>query len=166
MQSSSGSWCDTERNPESHSPLRLPFPHFTDRYLWMEQIDRNNFRSCLCEGCKEGENPGEGSTPAAPALEVLLMNMRRQEPSKLSKLLKSVFLEGRKVLIAILLAICFTWHEPSSLEDRGVLWNLGSAWGCGGSRCWVRFGGDRCDAGQRRVILAFLCIRSCRGGCL
>lgn len=75
VQSSSGSWCDTERNPESHSPLRLPFPHFTDRYLWMEQIDRNNFRSCLCEGCKEGENPGEGSTPAAPALEVLLMNI-------------------------------------------------------------------------------------------
>lgn len=53
----------------------------------------------------------------------------------MSKLLKSVFLEGREVLIAILLAICFTWHEPSSLEDRGVLWNLGSAWGCGGSRC-------------------------------
>lgn len=89
-----------------------------------------------------------------------------QEPFKLSKLLKSVFLEGREVLIAILLAICFTWHEPSSLEDRGVLWNLGSAWGCGVSRCWVGFGGDRCDAGQRRVILAFPCIRSCRGGCL
>lgn len=42
-----------------------------------------------------------------------------------------------------------------------VLWNPGS-----GSLCWVGFGGDRCDAGQRRVILAFPCIRSCRGGCM
>lgn len=39
----------------------------------MEQIDGNNFRSCLCEGCEEGESPREGSTPAVPTLETPLL---------------------------------------------------------------------------------------------
>lgn len=130
----------TKINPESCSPLHLPFPHFTDHYLWMEQIDGNNFRSCLCEGCEEGENPREGSTPAVPTLETLpheyLPPTLWQEPFKLPKLLKSIFPEWRKVLITILLAICFTWDEPSSLEDRDVLWNPGSGvgWDLGGGQ--------------------------------
>lgn len=47
--------------------------------------------------------PREGSAPAAPALETIpyeyLPPALWQEPFKLSKLLKSTFLEGRKVLI-------------------------------------------------------------------
>lgn len=69
--------------------------------------------------------PREGSAPPVPALEMLpheyLPPALWQEPFKLSKLLKSIFLEGRKVLISVLLAICFARGEPSSREDSDAV---------------------------------------------
>lgn len=80
--------------------------------------------------------PQEGSTPTEPALEMLpheyLPPAPWQEPFKLSKLLKSIFLEGREVLISILLAICSAWDEPSLVR---------TAMGCGtGTLCQARGG--------------------------
>ena len=112
--------------------------------------------------------PREGSASAAPTPEKLpheyLPPALWQEPFKLSKLLKSIFLEGRKMLISVLLAMCFARDELFPREDSDALRNRGSALGCGDH--WVGFCGDRGDAAQRGVILAFACIKGCRGGCL
>lgn len=97
-------------------------------------------------GGDAGSPPWKGSAPAAPALEMFpheyLPSALWKEPFKLSKLLKSIFPEGRKALISISLAICFARDEPPPHRAHSdALRNRGSASACGGPGLRLAFWG-------------------------